>query len=187
MGMTKAEETKALEANIDISKCLARKYRTYGVEVADLEQEALIGVLTGIRKWTPEGGASVRSMAFIWGNHAVRKAVGYTGHGLTSPARKDASLDAELGDDMGTLYDVLASSSESPEEIAIRNERVQITLDAMEALAISPSEVEIVRKSLIQDVCLGDVGNDIGLKVPDVRQMRAELVELVASVAGAAA
>ncbi len=141
--MTKSEESRALEANKDIVLSLAKKYVSYGVDFDDLVQEGYLGFLQGIRKWSPEGGASLRTYAGQWAATYIRRLVGTDSNGKLRPEERTASFDEGLGgSEERTLHEVLPSSTfESPEEIYERKERIEMVLGAM-----SDTEASVFRQ-----------------------------------------
>ncbi len=156
MAMTKSEESRILAANKDVVVALAKKYSSCGVDFDDLVQEGSIGFLTGMRKWTPEGGASLRTYAGQWAHAAIRRAVGEK-DGKICPEPSAVSLDRS-DEDKRSLHEMLPSSTfENPEEAAVRNERMDMIIAAM-----SPIEASIFRKRLAGEPC-EDIANDLGI------------------------
>ena len=188
MGMTKSEESAAVLANMDIVRKLARKYSTCGVDMVDLVQEGTIGLIRGMRKWSPEGGASLRTYTSRWIESYIRRAVGTESReGKLTVRPETISLDAPLAGCVdGCLHDVLPDSSENPEEIASRNERVQMTLDAMIALQITPCEILIVKENILQEERIDTLMETTGLSRARVYQLKNDFVDMVSSVAKAA-
>ncbi len=182
MAMTKREESQALEANKDIVLSIARKYSSYGVDFDDLVQEGYLGFLQGIRKWSPDGGASLRTYAGQWAATYIRRAIGTDSKGKLTPEERTTSLDeACVGEDGGegrSLHEVLPSSTfENPEEAAERNERIRTVRDAMESL--SPREAAIVSGGLSGNSNAA-IGRTLGISREGVRQIKCDAVDLLA-------
>lgn len=176
MAMTKSEESKALASSKDIILSIAKKYSAFGMDFDDVVQEASMGFLTGIRKWSPEGGASLRQYAARWAHKYVRVALGCN-EGKLVPLEENISLDAPIADSELTLHDVLTSDTfENPEEAAERNERIQTVRDA--AASFSPREASIF-SGCLQGDSNEDIGVRLGLSRERVRQIKSDVVELV--------
>lgn len=185
--MTKSEESAAVVSNMDIVRKLARKYSTCGIELEDLIQEGTIGLIKGMRNWSPEGGASLRTYSAQWIETYIRRAIGTDHAGRLSVPPQTVSLDAPLAASQdGSLHDILPDSSDNPEEIAARNERVQMTLDAMVLLQITPSEIAIVRENILQETPLPAIGESLGLGRARVYQLKNDFLDMVQGVAKAA-
>ncbi len=181
MAMTKAEEAKALADNMHVVRAIAKKYKSYGVDFDDLVQEGAIGFVRGMRKWSPEGGASLRNHSAMWAQTFIRRAVGTNHAGKLCPEESTESLDgpirADGGQDEYTLHSVLPSSAfENPEEAAERSERIQMVRDAAASLTQRESAVlsECLRGSSNEDI-----GQGLGVSRERIRQIRSEVVELV--------
>ncbi len=187
--MTKSEEQKVLIENMDVIRSLANKYRSYGVDVDDLAQEGSIGFLKGLRNWSPEGGASIRTYAGQWAHVYIRRAVGCKPDGTLDPEERTTSMDQQLElkghSGVGrTMHDVVPSDTfESPEDIAIRNERIQEVLNAMESKKISYREITIIRNNILGDDTLDSVSKELGCVRQRVGQIKDGLIESVARIA----
>lgn len=171
-----------MKANMDVVNKLARRYSGKGVDESDLQQEGAIGFLKGIRNWDPSKGAALRTYAAFWAETEIRRAIGTTQAGRLSPDPRHESLDAPLGDDGdGSMHDLVADPADSPEDIAIRNERVQMVLDATASL--SAKNAGILRASIIEDVSNEVIGKRLGVSRERIRQMMSTSIERVARVA----
>ena len=51
------------------------QYRHYDCDPDDMRAEAMCGMLQGIRRWRPDGGASIRTYSLIWARSYVLKYV----------------------------------------------------------------------------------------------------------------
>lgn len=174
--MTKAEEAKALADNKDIIVSIAKKYRSYGVDMEDLVQEGSIGFLKGIRNWSPEGGAPLRMYASQWAHKYVRVALGCNDIKVSELTRCEESMDASDSFDR-TLHDVLPSSTfDDPEEAADRNERIQNVRDAMRSL--SARDASIFEESL-RGASNEAIAEEVGLSRERVRQIKVGAVDFV--------
>ncbi len=175
MAMTKTEEARVLAANMDIVTSIAKRHASFGVDFDDLVQEASIGFLKGIRDWSPEGGASLRTYAAQWATKYVRVAIGCNDIKLAARETKEVSLDYVSSG--GSFHDVLVSETfPSPEEAAIDNERIQMVRDAAESL--NARELGIL-KGTIQGESNETIGHGLGISRERVRQIKSDVVEIV--------
>ena len=175
MAMTKSEESAAVLANMDVVRKLARKYGTCGVDLEDLEQEGMIGFLKGMRKWSPEGGASLRTYSAQWAEVYVRRAVGSeTRGGKLIVEDREVSLDAQVGGDGDgdrSLHEIVASESfEDPEEAYQRKERIE-----MVQKALPPVEASILRQRY-EGVTYDMIGARLGISRSLAHKLKTDAV-----------
>ncbi len=176
MAMTKAEESKALAANMDMVRSIAAKFSSRGVDVEDLIQEGSIGLLRAIRNWTPEGGASLRTYASQRIRDAIQKAVGYDGYKYAEPPA-ETSLD-QVGNDKRSLHDVIPSATfANPEDAAERNQRIQNVIVAMGSA--DARGVSIVCQHIVQDLPFERVAENLGISRERARQIHNDVVQFV--------
>ncbi len=159
VGANGLDEAKCVEDHEELVKTIARKYATGAVGLKDLEQEAFIGLLMSVRKWSPELG-SFRMFARCLITKAVRRAVGQSNSGkLKKRSEVIVSLDSS-GDDEepeGTcMHETLPSGTDNPEELfSMAEERARLqsvirTLSAAEQEVINLHLSDLSQKEMSQ-------------------------------------
>lgn len=68
-----------VEANIGLAISIAKSYRWFGLPYEDLIQEAICGLMTGIRKFDPEKGIRLSTYATYWIKQAILRALDWNG------------------------------------------------------------------------------------------------------------
>jgi RNA polymerase primary sigma factor len=66
---------KLLAALLGLVEWEARKHRGQGVDLEDLVQEGMLGVMDAIRAYTPQRGASFATYALKWAHGKMRRAI----------------------------------------------------------------------------------------------------------------
>lgn len=89
------------------------------IDFDDLMQEARETLFIAAEKFDPEKG--VKFTTYLWS--AVQNNLKRVEGKIISDQVKTSSLDADIGDDVGTLHDILPSNGETVEEKLLRLER----------------------------------------------------------------
>ncbi len=172
-------------------KGIAKKYLRSGVELDDLIQEGMLGLLTAIKRWDETRGASLRTLAFFLIKAHIRKALGFENVSATRQGPRPensrrsnyspfgVSLDDQCGSDTDmTLHDVLASEGATPEEL-YSQARDEGRLEAREAIekaigVLTPAELEVICARYDgKGKTLREVGADRGVSRERARQIEA--------------
>ncbi len=176
MAMTAKEEAKAVKDHAKWVYKIANEYRSkwYHVDVEDLIQEGMLGLLLAVRKWRPDGGASLLTYATYQIRARMRDLIGVdSSHKLVGDPDRPLSLDAPLSwtDDIA-LLDTIASPDPSPEDVFADIEMTERVRDAVHKL--SCREQRILRLRFIEEKTLDEVA---GLSGVDVKRSRVDQIE----------
>lgn len=173
MAMTKAEENRLVGEYLGLVQSRASRYVGCGVDFKDLVQEGCLGLLKAIRNWRPDGGASLGTYARRWIDVEIRRAVGTDRGGHLRPRPIGESLDAppdHKGERARTLHEVLPdTSTPSPEEVAIRRERLNKLRSVLDRL--SSKERDVVVGHVVNEKTLQETGERLGVTRERARQI----------------
>ena len=120
----------------------AERYCYLGLEKEDLMQEGMIALLSAIRTYREDGGASFRTYASRCISNGLAKVAAYSsGHGISPGADHSAGWQAG---------EVSAPSRDEPEEVVIRQEQ---SLDRSHRMRSELSDYERPVPQLLLDGC----------------------------------
>ena len=165
-----------VKANLRFAVSFAKKYRSGPLSLADLIEEANLGLIEAAKRFDPEKGVKFITYAAWWIRQAIIHALGEQGRTVRLPQRQ-ANLLHQLGRNYNNLKAVLHRNPTS-EEIAgqmdipveqaedlMRFYHDDISLDSalaadsdlelkdvMEQQAEPPADIELIRRSFEQQV-----------------------------------
>lgn len=192
MGMTKAEESRAVTENRDVVEKCARKYVAYGVLEEDLVQEGMIGLVSALRTFDPSRGMALRSWINFHVRAQIRGVLGLNNNETHTTRQRDRrevskqsnyrpigfSLDrnVEADGDETTMHEVLAAPGPSPEDIVAGRE-------ASAALRVlRPDELAVITARFANDATLAEAGETRGVTRERARQIEAKGLARMAKV-----
>lgn len=183
-------EAQLVAQNMDTVRKCAAKYVGYGVDIDDLVQEGMIGLLAAIRSYDPTKGAALSTWANFYIRGQIRAALGL-GNGSDDKQRKrdrrenskqsnyrplGTSLDTPLhGDAEGSLHEVVASDVPTPEEeYSLREAEANARAAVSEAIRVlKPAELDVICDRFDNDVTLQEIGDRRGVTRERARQIEA--------------
>lgn len=118
-----------VEANIGLAISMANYYRWSGLTYEDLIQEAICGLMTGIRKFDPDRGTRLSTYTFFWIKQAILRALGHTHRD-----EKFSFFDDSLEPEKEPLLDTIPDDRPTPEQAIIQlatTEAVHLALDCL--------------------------------------------------------
>lgn len=104
------------ESNFKLVFSIATRYQGRGLEVSDLVQEGVLGLLRGIEKWDPERGWKLSTYATWWIRQSIARAIADKGSEIRIPAYMTEKLNQVLGTRRALELDL--GRAPSTEEIA---------------------------------------------------------------------
>ena len=165
-----------VKANLRFAVSFAKKYRSGPLSLADLIEEANLGLIEAAKRFDPNKGVKFITYAAWWIRQAIIHALGEQGRTVRLPQRQ-ANLLHQLGRNYNNLKSVLhrnptseelAGKMEIPVEQAedlMRFYHDDISLDSalatdsdlelkdvMEQQAVPPADIELIRRSFEQQV-----------------------------------
>lgn len=181
--MTATEEADAVRRHTKWVYKIANEYaaKWRHVDVDDLIQEGLLGLVIAIRKWRPDGGASLITFATYEIRARMRELIGVdSGHRLIGEVRT-SSLDEPIATGEGSsneddyaLIDVLGSQEPSPETVCANNEAATLARKALHKL--SAREQCIIRLRFVEELTLDEVTEHVNVKRSRIDQIEKEAV-----------
>ncbi|MGH7618653.1 MAG: sigma-70 family RNA polymerase sigma factor [Gemmatimonadaceae bacterium] len=184
-------------ANLRFVVSVAKKYRHFGVPLADLINEGNIGLMRAARRFDETKGVKFISYAVWWIRQAVFQALAEHGHAVRVPVGRvvalrrersnghdsgvlgrSLSLDAPVGgggDNVTPLADLIPDNGGAPpDEPMMDGDLVDATTAALEVL--SPRELEVTRRYFGLDhedaMTLEEIGGRLGVTRERVRQIK---------------
>lgn len=132
-------EEQLIERYSRLVRAVARPYFLSGGDFEDLIQEGMLGLLSAVREYTPERGASFRTFAEVCVRRRVYSALRKAAREKNSPLNNSVPLEAPFFDGAAPLGD----GAVTPEELVLGAER---TREFMETLAgiLSGFEAEVL-------------------------------------------
>lgn len=100
------DEAALLRSHDEMILRLAKKFKNIGLPLEDLQQEARIAFLSGIRAWSADGGASVSTLGCKFAHTALCRLFRDVKREKRKAQRDAVSLDEPIDDDR-SLYDLL--------------------------------------------------------------------------------
>lgn len=85
------------ESNFKLVFSIATRYMGRGLEVSDLVQEGVLGLLRGIEKWDPERGWKLSTYATWWIRQSITRALADKGGEIRIPVHMVEKLNQVLG------------------------------------------------------------------------------------------
>ena len=172
-------EAQAIQDNTGLVKAIAKTYaKKYHQSEEDLAQEGLIGLLTAIRKWSPEGGASLRTYANAWITVCVRDAIGRDRKGRIKPEPRHASLDAPLSAESPlTLLDCLVDMGVNPEQACANAEVADLVGAAIHVL--TDREKEILRLRFSVGLTMEETGRSAKISKSQINRIERCAIEKI--------
>lgn len=85
------------ESNFKLVFSIATRYMGRGLEVSDLVQEGVLGLLRGIEKWDPERGWKLSTYATWWIRQSITRALADKGGGIRIPVHMVEKLNQVNG------------------------------------------------------------------------------------------
>lgn len=85
------------ESNFKLVSSIATRYRNRGLEIPDLIQEGVLGLLRGIERWDPEKGWKLSTYATWWIRQSVTRALADKGSEIRIPVHMAEKLNQVLG------------------------------------------------------------------------------------------
>lgn len=153
------------------------------VDVEDLVQEGLLGLLLAIRSWRSDAGASLATYAIYKIRLRMRQLIGDSDRKGEDGTRVHTlvgavpclSLDAATSDegDM-SLHDVIPSPTKNPEEEYAEAEMADVVRKAVHKL--SPREQRIIRMRFVEERSLRDVEESEELRRTRLSEIEREAV-----------
>jgi len=179
-GDPRARERMVL-SNTRLVVSVARRYAGYGVPLADLVQEGMVGLLRAVDGFDWRRGFRFSTYATIW----IRKRVLHALDRDARPQRLSTSLDRPLGDDEATTVgELIAADEPSPEAVvATRWQR--------HALATAVAELPATERTVIalrfgagerdRGPTFDEVGRAIGRSAERARQIEQRALRRLAA------
>src|SRR5215217_7878857 len=185
-------------ANLRFVVKVSYEYRSYGLKMSDLIQEANIGLMKAVQKFDPDKGIRLISYAVWWIRAYIQNYILKSWSLVklgTTQAQRNLSLDAPMGEDGGNSHvDFVQSASASQddefadkEEAGIINARVRTAL-----MRLDPRERFIIEQRVMNErpMTLKELGEHFGFSRERARQLeirakdklKAELAALMAEV-----
>jgi RNA polymerase primary sigma factor len=85
VGGDRDARTRLVSASLPLLRRLARRYAGRGVELADLEQDAVVGLLRALERFDPDRGTPFWAYARWWVRQALQQAVGESSRAVRIP------------------------------------------------------------------------------------------------------
>lgn len=176
--MTATEENRAVRTHTKWVYKIANEYaaKWRHVDVDDLIQEGLLGLVLAIRKWRPDGGASLITFATYQIRARMRELIGVDTDHVLIGKRMEASLDELIDSDEHSLYDVISSGEPSPEQLCADAEMATLARDALHRL--TAREQRILRLRFVDEKTLDQVveGGQVDVKRSRIEQLEKSAV-----------
>jgi RNA polymerase sigma factor (sigma-70 family) len=152
-GETLAKDT-LICCNLRLVASIARHYRGQGLELSDLIQEGILGLIRAVEKFDPSLGYKLSTYATWWIRQAITRAIANTGRAVRLPVH---------------VHELVRKIVAVERKLCWQLEREPTVQDVAKELGIDPGHVAFVREaaqgiiSLDADLRIGEAAADASL------------------------
>lgn len=167
--MTPAEETEIVRTHAPFVMKRAVREARAGLELDDCVQEGYISLVLACRKWTPEGGANIRTFAansMAWRSNQRRLTRAHPKRAHAPHASMDAELTVE--GDGWTLHDIVGAPATQEETLDVER-RAALLQAAIRSLP--RRERDVIERRFFEEETLAEIGDSWGLCRERIRQI----------------
>ncbi|MBN8948652.1 MAG: sigma-70 family RNA polymerase sigma factor [Rhodanobacter sp.] len=173
------------ESNFKLVFSIATRYMGRGLEVSDLVQEGVLGLLRGIEKWDPERGWKLSTYATWWIRQSITRALADKGGEIRVPVHMveklnqvhgvQRTLERELGRAPSTEETAIALNTDAA--FVTRTMKMRRTI--VDIATLDPeSEWVVGGDSAIDYACREDSNAQIDMALSSLDKREAEVVRL---------
>lgn len=153
----------------------ARTYFMLGGDSYDITQEGMIGLLSAVRNFDPQGGAAFSSFARTCVDRRILDAIKAASRQKHQILNEAVTLDGTVTDSgQQSLADVLPAGSESnPEDAILLSETIRLMLDE-DTKVLSDTEREVLRL-LVSDYTKDEIAEKTGKNLKSIHNSIARI------------
>lgn len=156
---------KLIQANLRLVIKVASKYKTYGMEMLDLVQEGVIGLMTAIERFDISRGTKLSTYATFWIRQAIERAIMNKNNLIRVPVHLESKFFSVLNvqKELQKLLEREPSVKEIAEKMDIEEEKVKTILYYGQCMRLKSIDSTIVHEHDDSETTLGELLADDSL------------------------
>lgn len=175
-----------LRVNKPILFTIAKRFKHYRSDLADLIQEGNLGLLRAWSDYDPSFGTNPLTYAHYWIFHYMIRYLGKKGSVVATPANvfrartRKVYTFTEMSDRMHKFhenaFEETLTSDETPADEVLNDRGLQVQIPSITEILLaelSLKEQEILIRHIYKDETLADIGRDYGVSRERIRQLEA--------------
>jgi RNA polymerase primary sigma factor len=173
------------ESNFKLVFSIATRYMGRGLEVSDLVQEGVLGLLRGIEKWDPERGWKLSTYATWWIRQSITRALADKGGEIRIPVHMVEKLNQVLGvrrtleRELGRAPTIEETAKALSTDAAFVTRTMSMRRTIVDIAMLDPeSEWVTGEDSAIDYACQENSNAQIGMALSSLDKREAEVVRL---------
>jgi RNA polymerase primary sigma factor len=173
------------ESNFKLVFSIATRYMGRGLEVSDLVQEGVLGLLRGIEKWDPDRGWKLSTYATWWIRQSITRALADKGGEIRIPVHMVEKLNQVLGvrrtleRELGRAPSIEETAKALSTNAAFVTRTLKMRRTIVDIAMLDPESEWVTGKdSAIDYACQENSNAQIGMALSSLDKREAEVVRL---------